>query len=159
MESEGTPQRNDPEWSSLTLQKILSETAKSMDMEVAFVAEFADDQLVFRGLGGDATSFGWEEGGGIPLEGSYCKRVIDGRLPNAVPDARGDDRVKDLAVTEEAGIGSYCGVPLRLSDGTPYGTLCCVSHSADPWLMEKDLGLMENLARKLVRSLESTGRL
>lgn len=130
-----------------------------MDMEVAFVSEFADDRLVFRAFGGDAASFGWEEGGSIPLAGSYCKRVIDGTLPNVVPDATRDGRVKDLTVTREAGIGSYCGVPLRLSDGTLYGTPCCVSRSPDPWLREKDLGLMENVAQRLVRSLESVGKL
>lgn len=139
--------------------QVLSETAERMDMDVASVSEFADERMVFRALGGDAASFGWREGGSIPLAGSYCKRVIDGTLPNAVPDVTQDDRVRDLASTREAEIGSYCAVPLRLSDGRVYGTLCCVSHSPDPWLREKDLGLMEKLAQRLVTSLERGGRL
>jgi hypothetical protein len=50
-------------------------------------------------------------------------------------------------------------VPLVLSDGRLYGTLCCVSHEADPWLRERDLGLMEGTARWLVEQLERRGGL
>ncbi len=62
-------------------------------------------------------------------------------------------------MTGEAGIGSYVGIPLRLSDGSVYGTLCCASHSPDPWLARRDLGLMGRLAARLVANLERNGRL
>jgi hypothetical protein len=48
---------------------------------VAFVSEFAGDELVFRKLEGDSESFGWQEGESFPLDESYCKRVLDGRTP------------------------------------------------------------------------------
>jgi hypothetical protein len=47
--------------------------------------------LVFRVLEGDAESFGWREGKSFPLDASYCKRVLDGRIPNTVPDAKDED--------------------------------------------------------------------
>ncbi len=128
-------------------------------MDVAFVSEFAGDELVFRAIEGDAESFGWREGDSFPLDESYCKRVIDGRVPDAIRDARGEDATRDLRVTSEAGIGSYCAVALVLSDGSPYGTLCCVSHEPDPWLRERDLGLMGRTARRLVENLERHGHL
>jgi hypothetical protein len=85
-------------------------------MDVAFVSEFAADQLVFRKLEGDAESFGWREGQSFPLDESYCKRVLDGRIPDVVPtQARGRD--EDLRVTSEADMGCYCAVALVLSDG------------------------------------------
>ncbi len=56
-------------------------------------------------------------------------------------------------------MGSYCAVPLVLSDGRLYGTLCCVSHEPDPRLRESDLGIMERTARWLVDDLERRGRL
>ncbi len=71
-----------------------------------------------------------------------------------VPNAEGYDPTKDLWVTSEADIGSYTAVPLVLSDGTLYGTLCCVSHTADPWLRDRDLRLMERIAKELVEQLE-----
>lgn len=141
------------------LRDLLARAAKGLEMDAAFIARFVDDRLVFQALGGDAGSFGWEEGGGIPLEGSYCKLVADDALPNAVPDARAEEAVRDLEVTREARIGSYVGFPLRLSDGSVYGTLCCASHSVDPRLAERDLGLMKELAGRLMANLERDGRL
>jgi GAF domain-containing protein len=104
-------------------------------------------------------SFRWREGKSFPLDASYCKRVLDGRIPNTVPDAKDEDWTKDLRVTGEADIGSYVAIPLVLSDGRLYGTLCCVSHTPDPWLRERDLRLMERIARELVERLERNGNL
>ena len=83
--------------------------------------------------------------------------MLDGRLPNVVPDARRQDSAKELWVTSEANIGSYVAVPVVLSDGRPYGTLYCVSHIADPGLRERDLGLMEGVARELSRRIKREG--
>ena len=138
---------------------MLSEVRRALGMDVAFVSEFAGNELVFRALEGDAGSFGWREGQSFPLDESYCKRVLDGRIPRAVPDAGREEATRDLRATTEAGIGSYCAVPLVLSDGRPYGTLCCVSHEPDPWLRGRDLGLMERTARWLVEDLERRGLL
>ena len=112
-------------------------------MDVAFVSEFTEDRLVFRVLEGDAESFGWLESEGFPLDDSYCKRVLDGRIPTVVTDARSENSTKELWVTNEADIGSYVAVPVVRSDGRPYGTLCCASHKADPQLRERDLSLMK----------------
>ena len=139
------------------IESLLSLVRENLEMDVAFVSEFSGDQLVFRVLEGDAESFGWRVGEGVPLDESYCKRVLDGRIPNVVSDARSEDLTKHLWVTSEANIGSYVAVPVVLSDGHPYGTLCCVSHKADPQLRERDLGLMEGIARELSRQIEREG--
>src|ERR687894_890539 len=140
-----------------TIERLLSTVREAMEMEVAFVSEFAGDRLVFRALEGDAESFGWREGEDFPLDASYCKRVLDGSIPNVVPDAKSEDLTKDLWVTGEADIGSYVAVPVVLPDGSPYGTLCCVSHKADPGLRERDLKLMEGVARELSRRIRREG--
>jgi GAF domain-containing protein len=149
----GSEFRHTPE----TIERLLSTVREALQMDVAFVSEFAGDQLVFRALEGDAESFGWREGEGFPLDESYCKRVLDGRLPSVIPDARSEGQTRELWVTSEADIGSYVAVPVMLSDGRPYGTLCCVSHRADPRLRERDLGLMEGVAREVSRQLKREG--
>ena len=141
------------------IERMLSDVRRVLRMDVAFVSEFSGDELVFRAIEGDAESFGWREGQSFPLDESYCKRVLDGRLPDVVPDAGREEATRDLRVTSEAGMGSYCAVALVLSDGRLYGTLCCVSHEPDPWLRERDLSLMERTARFLVADLERRGRL
>lgn len=142
-----------------TIEQMLSSIKEALGMEVAFVSEFVDDRLVFREIEGEAKSFGFEKGGDIPLEVSYCKRVIDGRIPNVIPDAGADERTKELRITGEAGIGSYAAVPLKLQDGRSYGTLCCMSHTTDSWLRDRDLGLMQRFAQRMVARLEEKGLL
>jgi GAF domain-containing protein len=141
------------------IEDMLRDVREAFRMDVAFVSKFDRDRLVFRKLEGDAESFGWQEGESFPIDESYCKRVLDGRIPRVVPDARREEATKDLRVTSEADMGCYCAVPLVLSDGRLYGTLCCVSHEPDPWLREKDLGIMERTAKWLVEQLERRGRL
>ncbi len=141
------------------IERMLSAVRETLRMDVAFVSEFDRDELVFRKLEGDSESFGWREGQSFPLDESYCKRVLEGRIPRVVPDAKREEATRDLRVTSEAGMGSYCAVPLVLSDGRLYGTLCCVSHEPDPWIRESDLGIMERTAKWLVEQLERRGRL
>ena len=140
-----------------TIENRLRDVREALNMDVAFVSKFDGDRLVFRALEGDPESFGWREGGSFPLDESYCKRVLDGRLPDVVPNARREEATRDLRLTTEADMGSYCAVALVLSDGRLYGTLCCVSHEPDPWLRERDLDLMGRTARFLVEDLERRG--
>ena len=141
------------------IERMLSDVRRVLEMDVAFVSEFAGNELGFRALEGDAESFGWQEGGSFPLDESYCKRVLDGRVPRVVPNARREEATRDLRVTSEADIGCYCAVALVLSDGRLHGTLCCVSHEPDPWLRGRDLDLMDRTARWLVEDLERRGLL
>jgi response regulator RpfG family c-di-GMP phosphodiesterase len=136
------------------IEQVLALARETLDMDVAFVSEFTQDQMLFRALEGDRESFGWWEGEGVLLEGTFCKRMVDGRLPNVVPDAKNDERVNRLEVTHEADIGSYVGVPLRFSDGRVHGTLCCLSHASEPRLRERDARFMSVLARLVAEQLE-----
>ena len=103
-----------------TIEHMLRDVREALQMDVTFVSKFSEDQLVFWALEGDAESFGWQEGESFPIDESYCKRVLDGRIPRMVPDAKHEDATKDLRVTSEADIGCYSAVPLALSDGRLY---------------------------------------
>ncbi len=155
--SEQTPSNEEVGSRSTPIERMLRDVREALQMDVAFVSEFSEDRLVFRAVEGDAESFGWQEGASFPIDESYCKRVLDGRIPRVVPNAKREDATKDLRVTTEADIGAYAAVPLVLSDGRLYGTLCCVSHEPDPWLRQRDLELMERTARWLVEQLERHG--
>src|SRR4028119_1802529 len=100
-----------------SIEDMLRDVREAFRMDVAFVSKFDADQLVFRAIEGDAESFGWREGQSFPIDESYCKRVLDGRVPQVVPDARREDATRDLRVTSEADMGSYGAVALVLSDG------------------------------------------
>ncbi|MGF1473797.1 MAG: HD domain-containing phosphohydrolase [Rubrobacteraceae bacterium] len=136
------------------LERTLAAAREHLGMDVAFVAEFSEDRLEFRSIEGDAQSFGLQEDSGVPLESSYCRRLVAGLIPNVIPDARSNSHVKDLEATRDAQIGAYVGVPLRFSDGRVYGTFCCVNHSPEPSLRARDAGFVKVLARLVSEQLE-----
>ncbi len=136
------------------VEKLLSIAREALGMDVSFVSRFTEGQMVFRALDGDASSFGWREGEGVPLERTFCGHIMEGTLPNVIPDVKDYERANDLDIANEANIGSYVGLPLQFSDGRVYGTLCCLSHSADPKLLERDMTFMKVLVRLVADQLE-----
>jgi EAL domain-containing protein (putative c-di-GMP-specific phosphodiesterase class I) len=112
-----------------------------LDLDVAFLAQFREGEEIFRVLDGDAASFGLDEDDAVPLEQTYCTRMVRGEIPNVLPDAR--------IVREPPGvdtIGAYIGVPVRLENGSTWGTLCCLSHRPQPSLDDRDVALLRLLA-------------
>ena len=137
-----------------TIAQVLEAAREELGMEVAFASEFSQRQLIFRKLVGESESFGWQEGQSIPLDDTFCRLLLEGRLPNVIPDAQADGRVRFLKVTGKADIGSYAGAPIRFSDGRLYGTLCVLSHSPEPSLVEQDARFVRVLARLVAEQIE-----
>jgi EAL domain-containing protein (putative c-di-GMP-specific phosphodiesterase class I) len=129
-----------------TVERILTLARRQLGMDVAFVAAIENGLEKVRVTDGDAESFGLDGQINIPLEESYCNLMVKGELGHVVPDAKTHPRVRDLAVTTSADIGAYVGVPVHLWDGRLYGTLCCLSHSANPSLDDRDARFMQVLA-------------
>ncbi|MDX6402369.1 MAG: hypothetical protein QOF27_2975, partial [Gaiellaceae bacterium] len=139
----------------LSIQRVLELARDELDMEVAYLSEFRDGDQIFQSIDGDAGSFGVKAGSILPLEGSYCQRMVSGLLDSVITDVAGHPDTRDMEITREAGVGAYVGVPLELSDGHLYGTLCCVSHAPHPELGERESTLMTFLARVVAQQLES----
>ncbi len=125
-----------------------------LGMDIAWVSEFSRGDQVLRSVQGDTGSFGVEAGFCSPYEESYCSRVVEGQLPNAIPDALSDERTKDLAITAKLDIGSYVGVPVVLGGGQVYGMLCCLSHDPDESLGEKDVRFLGILAQLVAEEVQ-----
>ena len=136
------------------IDAALQVAREQLDMDVALVSEFTPGEEIFRRIAGDANGFGLSVGDSIPGGDSYCQRVLDGRIPPAIADARRDPRLKVLDITDKASIGAYLGVPLTFSDGSVYGMLCCLSHEAHPFVRERDLKFIRILARMVADQLE-----
>jgi len=134
------------------IEDLLAQAREALGMSMGYVAEFTAGHQVTRHLTGEAASFGQHEGAALALEGTYCRRMVDGELPSAVPDTAADERVRDLAVTHDAGIGAYIGVPVLLPDGALYGTLCCLDHEPAE-LRERDVRFLRVIGRLVGRAL------
>jgi EAL domain-containing protein (putative c-di-GMP-specific phosphodiesterase class I) len=136
------------------VKRTLATAREHLDMDVGFVVEFVEGRDVVQAIDGDGDSFGLERIEGIPLVAEYCRRLVDGRLPNIVADAGADPEVEALEVTGSAGVGSFLGVPISFSDGRLFGVLACMSHAPDPALADSDVGLMQVLGRLIGDELE-----
>ncbi|MEA2274305.1 MAG: hypothetical protein QOI98_3013 [Solirubrobacteraceae bacterium] len=136
------------------IDRVLSLVRRHLQMDVSYVSEFTGGKQLYRALDGDADSFKLTIGEGPELSKTYCQRMVEGEIPNVLPDSQADPRVRGLTTR----IGAYIGVPLRLSDGTMYGTFCCLSQKAEA-VDERDVQFMSMLAEVLVEELDAQHRL
>lgn len=89
-----------------------------------------------------------------PQETSFCQAILDGKLPPVIPDVSKLPEAKRLPAARFPRIRSYVSVPVRLSDGTLYGTFCAAGFTADRQLAERDRALMEVLAQAAATVIE-----
>ena len=123
-------------------------------MDLAYVTELDGGDQIFRVMDGDGASFGVGVDTVLPLSGSYCQRLLDGRLTNPVADTSLQPESAAMPITQAAGIGAYTSVPLVLGDGRFYGTLCCANHEAKPDLSDRDVQMLHVLARLTADQIE-----
>jgi GAF domain-containing protein len=142
------------ERSRAVLDRALAAARELLQLDVAYIAAFDGGDQVYVAVDGDTEAFALTTGGSLPLPETICARVVDGRAPELIPDARADASVRDLDVVRDGPIGAYVGVPVRFSDGSLYGTFCCVGRSRPSRLSERDLDFMRVIARVIATYLE-----
>ncbi|MGY8818775.1 MAG: sensor domain-containing phosphodiesterase [Pseudomonadales bacterium] len=152
----------DLETAGHTVGDMLCEALRSvrshLGMDVAFVAEMVQGFRVFRHVSGRSDPPPICVGGSDPLSDSYCQRVVDGRLPQLIPDTSKLPEAVALPITEILSIGAYISVPIRFSDGRLYGTFCCFSSKPDGTLNERDLDTLRLFAHFAGRLLETQAK-
>ena len=125
-----------------------------LGVEVAYATRHTASNQILETFEGPGESFGVAEGVAIPLEATYCRRILLGELPSIISDVRAHPLAGAMPMTAAADVGAFASVPLLLSDGTLYGTLCCGSHHAQPSWRENDVRLMRVVARIVADQLE-----
>lgn len=133
---------------------ILDVIRSHLGMDVAFASEFADGQRIFRHVSARPGDDVVTVGASGPLEESYCQQVVDGRLPELILDACALPAAAALAVTRQLPIGAHMSVPLRLSNGSLYGTFCCFSRRPDASLNDRDLNMLRAFAELASAQIE-----
>ncbi len=109
-----------------------------------------DDQLEMRFSRNTREGFVVPEGLYVPWPESLCKRALDEGRPCTVdvPAVWGDDQT-----ARELGIQTYVSVPVELSDGRLWGTLCGADSGVHKGL-EEHLGTMRLFARLVAAQVE-----
>lgn len=139
------------------LDNALAAVRSHLGMEVAFISEFVDGQRIFRHVDSASGHAPIAVGDGDPLDSSYCQRVVDGRLPEIIPDTFELAETLALAPTRELPVRAHLSVPIHLSNGGIYGTFCCFSSTPDASLNERDIAMLRIFAELAARHIEQHG--
>ena len=139
-----------------SVQEVLRIVREKLNMDVVFVSEFIDDERVIRQVDSLSTTPLLIPGQVDLLEATWCRRIVDGRLPhimNNVPML-----AETLAIPHtDLKIGSHIATPIVLSNGKVYGTFCCFSARVDGELVERDLKNLQLAAKFTAEKLEKHG--
>src|SRR4051812_12718177 len=126
---------------------LLAAAREVLGMELAYLSEVRETELLLRDVDGDTGAYGGGAPGfSLPREYSWCHEMVAGTAPQLVQDADELPQAAGHPFVVATGIRSYAGVPVRRPDGTVFGTLCCVSRLPQPQLDERDLRYLDVLA-------------
>ncbi len=125
------------------LKRALTAARVRLGMDAAYVTTIDPRKQTIEAIVGD-TSAPVGAGAEMPIEQTYCARMLNGEIPNIVRDTRANPVLRELSATRY--IGAYVGVPVQLSDGRVHGTLCCISEEPRQGLGEDELRFMHVLA-------------
>ncbi|WP_346785858.1 sensor domain-containing phosphodiesterase [Aurantiacibacter flavus] len=88
-------------------------------------------------------------------EETYCWHVLTGDLPEMIADAAAFPAAQALHITEALPVGAHFSVPLRLSDGTVWGSFCAIGRTPDPTLTGRDLAIFESFAAMAAERIDT----
>ncbi|HEX2829569.1 MAG TPA: EAL domain-containing protein [Burkholderiales bacterium] len=126
-----------------------------LGMDIAFIAQFRGGRRVFRYVDCAQPNDAIQVGASDAMDDSYCKHVLEGALPELIPDTSEIPAAQELAMTRLVPVGAHLSVPIRLYDGTVFGTLGCISTEADRSLGARDLSMMRVFAEMAAEHIEA----
>lgn len=117
-----------------------------LDMEAAYLSEFVGDDLVFRAVNAPGFEDMIEVGGAMPLDDVYCRHILNGNLPELIPDTKDIPLTQGIEITHSLPIRSHVSIPVKRSNGDIYGMFCCLSRQPRQSLNRRDLEVMRAFA-------------
>jgi EAL domain-containing protein (putative c-di-GMP-specific phosphodiesterase class I) len=118
---------------------------RSLGLSVSFLSRL-DGTTQHLEVVESSVPFLFQEGNKQPQATSLCQAILDKKLPPVIPDLKAFPEAMKLPAARLPRIRSYVSVPVRLSDGTVYGTFCAAGLTSDKGLTKRDQSLMEVLA-------------
>ena len=104
---------------------ILDIICQSTGMRFAAVSRVTDAQWVACSVQDDL-NFGLRPGGELALETTFCNRVRESSQNVIIDNVDQDVQYCGHAIPAQYGFQSYISVPIRLRDGSFFGTLCAL---------------------------------
>lgn len=136
------------------IDRALDAIRKHLGMPIAYLSEFVGNDSVFRHVDAPGLEELISVGEKRSLDDVYCRHIVEGRLPELIPNTAKEPFAADLPITQLVPIGSHASIPILNDDGSVYGMFCCLSPEPNDSLNERDLETMRlfaNLAAEQVR--------
>ncbi len=140
------------------IEQLLGAVRTHLGLQVAYVSQIVGEEVIFRNVDAPGLESMLASGDRRRLDDVYCQYILEGRLPQQMPDTADEPIGVAKAVTAAVPIGTHVSVPLHLSDGSLYGMFCCLGPLADPSLNERDLGMMRVFANLAAKEIDRTRR-
>lgn len=135
--------------------ELLVTAKKSLQLSVAFLSRL-DGTTQHLEVVESSVPFLFKEGATQKQETTFCQAILDKKLPEVIPDVRDHPEAMKLPAARLPRIRSYVSVPVRLSDGSLYGTFCACGLTSDKGLTKRDKALMDVLAHAAAVIIEPT---
>jgi len=132
---------------------VLRIIRKQLGMDIAFVARFRTEDRVLEHVDADGPA-PVHTGQVIPLHEGYCLKVVQGELPQLIPDTSLLPAAMAIPATQAIPIGAHLSVPVTLANGDVYGTLCCFSHEPNPSLGDRDMSMLRAFAEVVAQRFD-----
>jgi hypothetical protein len=148
-----------PQDSLAILEEATQNSSSFLDMPIAFLSIFGDNQqqLIKSVVGLSSLGFNQElvVHRQIPPEDSFCIHVVDSLTPLAIEHTLQDPFFCQSLLTQHCGIRSYLGVPLITNTGECIGTLAVMALQPRRFTT-KDIQFLTILARLTMTQLENS---
>ncbi|RYX95241.1 MAG: GAF domain-containing protein [Comamonadaceae bacterium] len=135
------------------VQEMLSLLRAKMQMDIVFVSEFSEGELVLKYLDSPVDA-PVQRGQKFPLEETWCQRVVKGRLPPFIANCNEYFATAELLKKVPFPIGTFYSVPIVLANGSVYGTLCCLSYEPLDTPDAKDLNRLKYTAQMTANRID-----
>jgi diguanylate cyclase (GGDEF)-like protein len=135
----------------VSIDRLTSLTSRLIGVPVALVSIVDSERQFFKSQIGLAEP--WATRRETPLTHSFCKHVVASGEPLAVEDARKHPLVRDNLAIRDLNVVAYLGVPLRVSDGSPFGALCAIDGRPRHWT-PGELEILRDLAASVISEIE-----
>ena len=139
------------------IAQLLQTARRKLGLSVAFLSRIDATSRTMQVVESDVA--GLHDGYSGPRDSGFCLAVVEGRLPQVMPDARNFPDAVRLHPSGLPQIRAHVSVPVVLGDGSLYGTFCAFGVTTDPEVCPRDLALMEVLAEAAAMVIEPQVRL
>lgn len=133
-------------------RRVLSYLHQELGFQLWMVTRTEGDDWIMLQV--EDYGYGVGEGSVFCWSDSFCSRMVRDEGPRVAPQVNSVPAYVDAPIGRQVTIGSYIGIPIVLSDGSLFGTLCAIDPEPQSETIQEKLPTIELLAQLLSTILE-----